>query len=648
MVAGAIPGIRDVLVLGKVKQIERSRHRRPDPGRRPGHRAHHDLPVVGRRAARRRPGRPDPGPGGRRGGAAVRPRRAARWPWSPCPRRCRSTRSIEAAYQLEDKVGVALGPVIVNGCYPAARRPGDRRRPRRPAPPGSRSTPALVAALEAARRFRLDPPGAPGGAARPAGPRAARCPSCGCPTCSPTSIGPAGARRAEPAPWPPGWRPSTTRPRSRHDAGHGHRTAAPTGHRRPGGPGPVDRRLLRFGRGGQDHDGGRLRPPGGPAGPAGLRGDHRPGPAAGQLTRPRRPDQPAHPDRRALARRAPRPHARPQGHLRRPRPAVLRLPRAGRGHQGQPDLPEPDRRPLGHPGVHGHGEALRAGRGGRVRRGGGGHPADPQRPRLPRRPPAPHPLPGEPALPGPDEARPGPASSSWAWPPRPCCGPSPRWPEPTSSTTRSPSSRPSRAWRRASAPGPARVRELLAQAGTAFVLVASPRPDSVDEAVHFAGKLAESDMSVTALVVNRVQPRVRRRRRLALGPPPGGPEAATALDQLIDEPGGYTAASDREEQAFADLVAQVAPAPVYRVPLLERRRPRPRGAGRPSPTSCSPGPTAARRCATPVGAPSRGALTWRVRTILVASDAPSVRAEVAAIAGRPDIDHPSRPAPDPR
>ena len=31
---------------------------------------------------------------------------------------------------------------------------------------------------------------------------------------------------------------------------------------------------------------------------------------------------------------------------------------------------------------------------------------------------------------------------------------------------------------------------------------------------------------------------------------------------------GYTEASDREEEAYADLVSQVAPAPVYRVPLL--------------------------------------------------------------------------------
>jgi anion-transporting ArsA/GET3 family ATPase len=113
----------------------------------------------------------------------------------------------------------------------------------------------------------------------------------------------------------------------------------------------------------------------------------------------------------------------------------------------------------------------------------------------------------------------------------------------------------------------ARVRELLVQADTAFILVASPRPDSVDEAVHFAGKLAESDMSVTALVVNRVQPRFADDTLLASLPQTGA-GAGTALDQLVENLRGYTAASDREEQAFADLVAKVAPAPVYRIPLL--------------------------------------------------------------------------------
>jgi anion-transporting ArsA/GET3 family ATPase len=115
----------------------------------------------------------------------------------------------------------------------------------------------------------------------------------------------------------------------------------------------------------------------------------------------------------------------------------------------------------------------------------------------------------------------------------------------------------------------ARVRELLVQEDTAFVLVASPRPDSVDEAVHFAGKLAESDMSVTALVVNRVQPRFADDAQLAdlaavTASGPGG----TALADLVDNLRGYTAASDREEEAYADLVAKVAPAPVFRIPLL--------------------------------------------------------------------------------
>jgi anion-transporting ArsA/GET3 family ATPase len=114
----------------------------------------------------------------------------------------------------------------------------------------------------------------------------------------------------------------------------------------------------------------------------------------------------------------------------------------------------------------------------------------------------------------------------------------------------------------------ARVRELLKEDGTSFVLVASPRPDSVDEAVHFAGKLAESDMSVTALVLNRVQPRFADDDQLAQVRQQAGPTAGAALDQLIDNLAGYTAASDREEQAYADLVAKVDPAPVYRVPLL--------------------------------------------------------------------------------
>ena len=114
----------------------------------------------------------------------------------------------------------------------------------------------------------------------------------------------------------------------------------------------------------------------------------------------------------------------------------------------------------------------------------------------------------------------------------------------------------------------ARVRELLTQEDTAFVLVASPRPDSIDEAVHFADKLVESNMSVTALIVNRVQPRFVDDALLDSLPDEVDEEPGSPLGQLVDTLRGYTAASDREEEAFADLVSKVAPAPVYRVPLL--------------------------------------------------------------------------------
>ena len=118
-----------------------------------------------------------------------------------------------------------------------------------------------------------------------------------------------------------------------------------------------------------------------------------------------------------------------------------------------------------------------------------------------------------------------------------------------------------------------RVRELLVQPTTAFVLVASPRPDSVDEAVHFAGKLDESGMSATALIVNRVQPRFASDEQLAELTPFGAPSttgdtAGDALRDLVENLAGFTLASDREEATYASLVAQVAPAPVYRIPLL--------------------------------------------------------------------------------
>src|SRR5436305_4368397 len=51
-----------------------------------------------------------------------------------------------------------------------------------------------------------------------------------------------------------------------------------------------------------------------------------------------------------------------------------------------------------------------------------------------------------------------------------------------------------------------RVTQLLGAPETAYVLVTSPRRDSVEEAAFFAGRLAEERLRVAALIVNRMHP----------------------------------------------------------------------------------------------------------------------------------------------
>src|SRR5205085_10465950 len=50
------------------------------------------------------------------------------------------------------------------------------------------------------------------------------------------------------------------------------------------------------------------------------------------------------------------------------------------------------------------------------------------------------------------------------------------------------------------------VFHLLSDDDTAFILVASPRRDTIEEARYFAAKLAEAHIQVRALVVNRMHP----------------------------------------------------------------------------------------------------------------------------------------------
>ena len=112
-----------------------------------------------------------------------------------------------------------------------------------------------------------------------------------------------------------------------------------------------------------------------------------------------------------------------------------------------------------------------------------------------------------------------------------------------------------------------KVDELLSSDETAFVLVASPRADTVEEATYFASKLAEHSIEVQGLIVNRMHP------------DPGPGAAAADRERATTHAGTplgdlYTALADlrqmvrSEEEHLADLTARVAPAPVCRVPYL--------------------------------------------------------------------------------
>jgi len=112
-----------------------------------------------------------------------------------------------------------------------------------------------------------------------------------------------------------------------------------------------------------------------------------------------------------------------------------------------------------------------------------------------------------------------------------------------------------------------RVEHLLASDETAFVLVASPRADTVAEAVFFASKLIDHHLTIEALVVNRMHP----------DPGHGNPLADyRRAETFAGTPLGsmYRALADLrtmvagEEDQLEQLATQVRPAPVCRVPLL--------------------------------------------------------------------------------
>jgi anion-transporting ArsA/GET3 family ATPase len=109
------------------------------------------------------------------------------------------------------------------------------------------------------------------------------------------------------------------------------------------------------------------------------------------------------------------------------------------------------------------------------------------------------------------------------------------------------------------------VHDLLADPSTAYVLVTSARPDSVAEAGYFADKLAEREVEVAALVVNRIAPSFGNTDPKD---DPGTDHVVPGLESLEANLAELNAVAAREETAYAGLAARVAPAPVGRIPLF--------------------------------------------------------------------------------
>ncbi len=109
---------------------------------------------------------------------------------------------------------------------------------------------------------------------------------------------------------------------------------------------------------------------------------------------------------------------------------------------------------------------------------------------------------------------------------------------------------------------------LLGDEQTSFVLVASPRADTLGEARYFLDKLTHAGLHVEAVVVNRMLPsfstspaRAAELRDEFAGTPLAGP--ATALAD-------FTAAAAGDEERVTGLTAHTPQATVVRVPLLGR------------------------------------------------------------------------------
>ncbi len=114
----------------------------------------------------------------------------------------------------------------------------------------------------------------------------------------------------------------------------------------------------------------------------------------------------------------------------------------------------------------------------------------------------------------------------------------------------------------------AKVQSLIDDPETTFVLVTTPRRDSLDEATFFASRLQENGLGVAALVVNRVHPELGHDDPAALrelAAHTSDPALAAGLRNLAD----FRTMAVAERSAVAELEARIDSAAVAFVPLLD-------------------------------------------------------------------------------
>ncbi len=121
-----------------------------------------------------------------------------------------------------------------------------------------------------------------------------------------------------------------------------------------------------------------------------------------------------------------------------------------------------------------------------------------------------------------------------------------------------------------------RVDELFAEPSTAFVLVVAPHEDAIAESRFLAAHLRESAIFVEFLIFNRLHPRFDAQPAAAQTVAVDGKLSSAqsrgtvqAFANLMGNWEQLRALAEHEENCVTSLAAQLTPAPVARVPLLD-------------------------------------------------------------------------------